>query len=110
METITFENYFVNTFAVFKDCKTPKSKPDYISYSYGFMYNEISSRYWYKEDSKGKFVIRESDHWVRIKHFNRKPKITQCSSIASCNWSIKTTIIGGRKSAKCYLTDFKRNY
>ena len=33
----------------------------------------ISSRYWYGEDSKGKYIIRESDHW---------------GDVASCTWGI----------------------
>ncbi|MFL1601819.1 hypothetical protein PGL34_06060 [Riemerella anatipestifer] len=28
--------------------------------------SEISSRYWYGEDSKGQYVIRESDHWGQV--------------------------------------------
>ncbi|MCU7570491.1 hypothetical protein [Riemerella anatipestifer] len=28
--------------------------------------SEISSRYWYGEDSSGQYVIRESDHWGQV--------------------------------------------
>jgi hypothetical protein len=33
IKMITKDNYYLNTFAVFKACKRPKRKPDFISYS-----------------------------------------------------------------------------
>ncbi|AQY21321.1 hypothetical protein [Riemerella anatipestifer] len=43
----------------------------YRKRAYSFSLNikvksEISSRYWYGEDSKGQYVIRESDHWGQV--------------------------------------------
>lgn len=103
---ITFENFFLNTEAVFKGCKTPKRKPDYISYSR--YTSEVSSRYWYGEDKTGKYVIRESNHWVSRRDFERK-SLNECYSIASCIWNIKNKFNDSYKlvSGKCYLSDFK---
>ena len=56
----------------------------------------ISSRYWYGENSKGKYIIRESDHW---------------GSVASCEWGItksnrkETYLIYG----KIYLGNGRKN-
>ncbi len=49
----------------------------------------MSSRYWYGEDSRGKYVIRESDHWGRV---------------ASCVWNVtKDNKNKKTKCAKIYL-------
>ena len=49
----------------------------------------ISSRYWYGQDSRGKYIIRESDHWGRV---------------ASCTWKITRDTIRRRlKYGKIYL-------
>ena len=104
---VTFDNYFMHTCATFKGCKTPRRKPDYISYS---SYNGcMSSRYWYGRDKKaGEYVIRDSDHWVKIKDFTNKKIKWQCASIASCRWSLKSTEteVGKFTAGKCYLKDF----
>lgn len=104
---ITFENFFLNTEAVFKGCKTPKRKPDYISYNR--YTSEESSRYWYGEDKKGKYVIRESNHWVSRRDFERK-SLEECSSIATCKWDIKNIKNTSYElvSGKCYLSNFKK--
>lgn len=128
---ITFENFFISTFAMFKVCKTPKRKPDYISRASEYWGGGISSSYWYGEDKKGKYVIRKSNHWVFRctndlnknekyikgkfrKRFTLKIKDADCKMIATCNWQItliknkrydnkKTTLTG-----KCYLSKFKK--
>jgi hypothetical protein len=111
---ITTKNFFLSTFALFKACKTPKRKADYVSRSSAYWGGGISSAYWYGSDNKGSYVIRKSNHWV--KHRNDKLEITgaDCNMIASCNWQIKksknsnygnkeTTLTG-----KCYLSKFKK--
>ena len=99
---IDFNNFFLNTTAYFKGCKKPKRKPDYVS--------DSGSEYWYSEDKKGKFVIRNSNHWVSYKNFDRKSKVIQCMSIASCFWFLKTNEYSKPSYAgKCYLKNFK-NY
>jgi hypothetical protein len=100
---INKNNFYLNTFAVFKGCKTPKREPDYISYNKRYS-DVISSRYWYGNDKKGSYVIRESDHWVA-------PEPEGCARIASCIWKINTTIKNSGShfflSGKCYFVKFK---
>jgi len=109
---ITKENFFMNTFALYKICKRPKRKPDYISYNknYGGM---VSSEYWYGSDKNGDFVIRSSNHWV-LRKDNQKSLDADCNMISSCNWQIilplqskydndKRTIVG-----KAYFSKFKK--
>ncbi len=104
---ITFNNYYNGTKGIFKGCKVPKRKPNYVSKSK--QYNTLSSRYWYGQDSKGMYVIRESDHWVN--YYNQKGEIyfSKCNCISSCFWSIKS-VNNSRLNmcGKIYLKDFKK--
>lgn len=62
---------------------------DYLRVYYEDKRLGISSRYWYGEDSKGKYVIRESDHWGKV---------------ASCNWRATKDLKNKKlKTAKIYL-------
>lgn len=62
---------------------------DYIRVYYEDKRLGISSRYWYGEDSKGKYVIRESDHWGKV---------------ASCSWKATKDLKNRKlKTAKIYL-------
>lgn len=102
---ITFENYFMNTEAVFKGCKIPKREPDFISKS--------GSKYWYGINKTGKFVIRFSDHWVKIKRIGSNQIKLDCNRIASCMWHIKTNFKQKDENyiaGKCYLSDFKQYF
>lgn len=103
---ITFENFFKSTMVVFKGCKVPKRRPNYVSRNKYDRY-PTGSKYWYGEDSRGVYVIRLSDHWVSIKGFNNERKIKQIDKIATCIWHIKTNnneVLCG----KAYLSDFIR--
>jgi hypothetical protein len=99
---ITFGNYMTNTEAVFKGCKIPKRAPDFISKS--------GSIYWQQENTKGKYVIRLSNHWVNMKKLGSNKVWKDCNSIASCKWHLKTNKMqsGCKMSGKCYLSDFKK--
>jgi len=95
---ITYDNYYSNTFAIFKACKKPKREPNYISSS--------DSVYWYGENKRGKYVIRCSDHWTRENHGKR-----DCRRIASCQWEIIGKDLHSYSSfsfmtGKCYLSTF----
>ena len=63
---ITYSTFFIGTIAVFKGCKTPKRKPNYISYN---RFGIVSSSYYYGSDKKGDYVIRVSDHWSAYSDF-----------------------------------------
>lgn len=82
---ITRANYHISTFAVFKACKRPSRKPDFISPS--------GSVYWYGQDSTGGYVVRSSDHW----------SCRDCGNIASCYWRIN----GTGNTGKAYFDNFK---
>lgn len=85
-EKVTFENFFEGTSAIFTQIsEKPTTKPDYTSRS--------GSRYWYGEDEKGKYVIRQSDHWsTEVRNNNDAESFTakpdNYSNIASCYWAI----------------------
>ena len=99
---ITTGNFFVNTLAKFKGCKTPKRKPNFVSNS--------GSKYYYGKDGKGEYVIRESDHWSYHNSFTKKNH-GFVYSIASCFWSLKSNAkytYQTVNSGKCYLSEFKR--
>ena len=99
---INFHNFFISTEAVYKGCKTPKRTPDFISNS--------GSKYWMQENKRGKYVIRQSNHWVNKKRIGCNKVIYQCLRIASCQWHIKTKqeIFKTKLlTGKCYLKDFK---
>lgn len=110
---ITYDNFYTNTFAVFKACKRPLRKSDYVSRDCERGY--ISSEYWYGKDSVGEYVIRCSDHWA-----SRNNKI-DCRNVASCIWELfvpkqsqaklSSTINCTRKDnmycGKAYLSWFK---
>jgi hypothetical protein len=73
-------NFFKGTKGLFTQCKEPKRKPDYISKS--------GSKYWYGKNKKGSYVIRHSDHWVKI-YTRDGEKRSDKKKISSCYWSIK---------------------
>lgn len=121
---ITTDNYFLSTQGSWKPCKKPKKKPSFTSYkrTYTYFFKDeikpffkhsfvdyegykrfyyedkklgISSRYWYGQDKKGNYIIRESDHWGKV---------------ASCYWSKKfNTLNDYRKTitAKIYLKNLE---
>lgn len=94
--------FYENTKAIFRGCKIPKENPDYESKS--------GSKYWYRENAKGKYVIRLSNHWtIRVGIYDNKKSNKskrECKSIASCQWSLKTNRIFKSQAGKCYLKDF----
>ena len=89
---ISFENFYHGTFAGFKACKTPKRKPDYISYD---RYGDISSKYWYGTDKNGSYVIRSSSHWCLYAHRKdvNKARAGECRRIANNYWYFFTNKI-----------------
>jgi hypothetical protein len=100
---VDLSNFFISTQAVFKGCKIPKRKPDYVS--------DSGSIYWYGENKKGSYVIRQSDHWVNLKKIGNNTIIRQCARIATCQWHLKTNHPGmGEETiaGKCYLGDFQK--
>ncbi|MEK7227934.1 MAG: hypothetical protein AAB681_01095 [Patescibacteria group bacterium] len=108
MSQITFENFHHGTFAVFKACKRPKRKPDFVSITNFHFKEKISSEYWYGKDSFGEYVIRCSDHWAHRNYIN------ETGNISNCVWDINIP----RKTkhnkyfkvvlGKCYLVNFKK--
>lgn len=46
------------TVRVFKPCKKPHRKPDFVSWQ--------GSCYWYGENKRGKYMIRASNHWGKV--------------------------------------------
>lgn len=111
-KNITFDNFFISTEIVFKGCKTPNRKSDFVS--------ESGSRYWYGENKKGKYVIRCSDHWVGVRKLGENKVYKNIETISSCLWHIKTNDVSKVKfnnnrayfvwkvSGKSYLKDFKK--
>lgn len=100
----TFEELFqyclennVGTRGCFKGCKRPKRNPDYSSPS--------GSKYWYGEDSKGKYMIRRSDHWSYINGYAIYP--FECGSIKKSFWGLKTS--KPTYCGKIYLNKIKIN-
>lgn len=128
---ITQDNFFESTKAIFKGCKRPSRKPDYVSRD---RWGYVSSEYWYFEDG----VIRASDHWSTYKSLNdginRKSfyqneydnapthgygwqsayykaqnansssnhHFRGCNWIASCKWNLKTN---SKKLEKIFAND-----
>ena len=80
---ITFDNFYIKTYACYKGCKTPKRQPDFTS--------DSGSKYWYGQNKNGDYVIRRSNHWGRF---------------LTVHWKLKTNYRGIAKSGKCYLKDF----
>jgi hypothetical protein len=82
---MTHENFYNATRLIFKACKTPKHPPDFISNS--------GSKYWYGQNKKGKYVIRQSDHWCKYQglvkcDIKTSKSVKGCKQIASCKWKI----------------------
>ncbi len=114
---INYNNYFQNTAAIFKGCKTPKRVPDYVSKD---RYGQKSSTYWYGKDKKGEYIIRRSNHWVHRQPLGKEKGATQCKRISSCVWHLRTHMVEYYKNlgittkysnyltGKCYLKDFKK--
>ena len=98
-EDVAFDNFFANTSAVFTllpKSEVPQRDPDYVSKRWdGF---GVSSRYWYGEDERGKYVIRASDHWSDYprgansrKAFEINPYNRRYTKIASNRWALDMT-------------------
>ena len=81
-----FGTFFHATKGTWKRCNKPKRKPDYVSKRkyMGIETKCISSQYWYGSDSKGDYIIRQSDHW---------------GNVATCFWLLTK----GRESEKTTL-------
>ena len=92
-------NFFKGTKGVFKACKTPKRKPDYISKS--------GSKYWYGYNKKGSYVIRKSDHWVKTYHRKGGFFLDGCKRVASCFWCLKGNMWKQANTGKIYFKDLK---
>lgn len=124
-EEVTFDNFFANTSATFKPisvAEKPTREPDYVSKRWeGF---GASSRYWYGEDERGKYVIRESDHWSNVMFtdnsvaaFEKDPYNRRYTRIATCQWAIdateltagKTESEGGKKYNEV-ISEFRGKY
>ena len=124
-EEATFDNFFTNTSATFKPisvAEKPTREPDYVSKRWdGF---GASSRYWYGEDERGKYVIRESDHWSNVMFtdnsvaaFEKDPYNRRYTRIATCQWAIdateltagKTESEGGKKYNEV-ISEFRGKY
>ena len=120
-------NFFKETYCMFKACKEPKRKPDYISYikTYYDHYEElyiqleekdwiISSKYWYGKDKNGKYVIRSSGHW------SKRNNVLEVEAIRTCYWElysprtkqkcIKNIRTNEFYAGKAYLSWFKIRY
>ena len=126
-EEVTFDNFFKKTSAVFElmpKSEVPQREPDYVSVRWdGF---GVSSRYWYGEDERGKYVIRESDHWSDYPQgertreaFEAEPYDKRYTRIASCRWALavneeqvttdKEAYLDGNKMyGKAYLDEFTK--
>lgn len=101
MNNISKDNFFTETFAVFKGCKKPHRKPDYISKD---RFGDISSIYWYNE-KKG-YVIRYSQHWSKSNNCNFAKSLFACGRIASCYWELRT-VCSCNGCGKAYFSTFK---
>lgn len=74
--TITYNNFFDHTEAIFAQTDRPNRPADYTSYKKGegaFRMGKqgeiegiISSEYWYGSDEGGDYIIRGSDHWTDV--------------------------------------------
>lgn len=126
-EEVTFDNFFQSTSAVFEvmpKSEVPQREPDYVSERWdGF---GVSSRYWYGEDERGKYVIRESDHWSSFpqgentrKAFETEPYNKRYTRIASCRWALAVSkeqvttdkeayLDGNKMYGKAYLDEFTK--
>lgn len=93
---VTFDNFFANTSAVFTllhKSEAPQREADYESERWDGL--GISSRYWYGEDERGKYVVRASDHWSDYprgansrKAFEDNPYHRRYTRIASSRWAL----------------------
>lgn len=107
---LTYQSFFLSTFAVFKECSKPKRIPDYISYD---KKRNISSNYWYGTNRLGDYVIRESNHWSSFIDSKNTTAVKGCGNIGktNCFWSIKLSLskIKDKKqyTAKAYFKTFK---
>lgn len=111
----TYENFYESTVGIFtKIASRPQREPDYISYKCGSFSKKISSEYWYGEDSRGKYVVRGSDHWSSYYkneipvEYNKLRDTERWGGrkyhpIASVYWGIYSPRIDEKK-------EFKRNY
>lgn len=126
-EEVTFDNFFQNTSAVFElmpKSEVPQREPDYVSERWdGF---GVSSRYWYGEDERGKYVIRESNHWSSYPQgentreaFEAEPYNKRYTRIASCRWALAVSkeqvttdkeayLDGNKMYGKAYLDEFTK--
>lgn len=101
---INEKNFMNSTKAVFKGCKCPKRKPDFISKS--------GSKYWFGQNKKGSFVIRKSGHWcsitMKVSDKYEKRHIEHYYSvkkISSCVWHLNSN---KNTTGKCYFKNFKQ--
>ena len=76
---ITIDNFFEHTYGVFKLCKEPRRRPDFISDSW--------SSYYYLSEKQ---IIRKSSHWSNfLATCEKRDKEMGCGNIASCYWEIR---------------------
>jgi dephospho-CoA kinase len=113
---ITINSFFNNTKAVFENCTNPEGQPLYIS-------PKSKSEYYIGCDENGYFVIRRSNHWIKLGTTFESSKVKSCfweieipvglnidtniyeiSSEYLTNENSKFDFISG----KCYMKDFKK--
>lgn len=87
-ESYDSNNFFIDTYAIFKCCNTPSREPDYVSVNKKG-YTQSDSAYWYTKEG----VYRESNHWSEMyvgdyRYECLGDKI-DCGNIASCWWVLE---------------------
>lgn len=102
------DNFAKSTAGVFVYIEAPNRKPDFISKS--------GSKYWFGEDAKGEYVIRQALHWSEITP-NHSIRVgdsvfyngnCRCGFIRTCCWILHIPKVIGSYTEKEYAQIFIR--
>jgi hypothetical protein len=105
LESYNYNNFYENTYAVFKGCKEPSREPDYTSRN-GLGY--VSSCYWYTNEG----VYRSSGHWSEIYVNGERVEdlhngVFECGNVASCWWILECDDDNINGCGFCKWADFE---
>ena len=112
---VTYDDFFVHTKGIFRECEEPTSEPNYISVAK--KETDTPSKYWYGTDEGGDYVIRKANHWCQFYGNNKGETLGhQNIKIVKCVWDfmfMKTVSrqdlkIGEHYTGKVYLKDLRQ--
>lgn len=103
---VTYDDFYISTKGVFRDCEEPTTEPNYTSVPKAIA--DSPSKYWYGTDEEGDYVIRRANHWCQYYGNSKGETVAhQNTKIVNCVWDF---MFGRTGISKCDLKIGKQHF